>query len=129
MFGNIKIGHTSTLHDNNNFQSLFQATLVLFRQEEYKILDHIYIYHFFFCSVIVVKFYYYNFFSPYNFQSHCMIFSSLFDISIYIYLYMYIFFPNKVFGNVRYDSGKSEISRHNNFVNFISALMLLFRYL
>ena len=33
MFGNIKVDHTSTIHNHNNFQSIFQATLVLFRQE------------------------------------------------------------------------------------------------
>jgi len=31
MFGNIKVDHTSTIHNHNNFQSIFQATLVLFR--------------------------------------------------------------------------------------------------
>jgi len=35
MFGNIKIDHTSTIHNHNNFQSIFQATLVLFRQEDH----------------------------------------------------------------------------------------------
>jgi hypothetical protein len=33
----------------------------------------------------------------------------------------------QVFGNVRHDSGRSEITRHNNFANFFHALMLLFR--
>lgn len=34
MFGNIKVDHASTIHNHNNFQNIFQATLVLFRQEE-----------------------------------------------------------------------------------------------
>ena len=33
MFGNIKVDHSSTIHNHNNFQTIFQATLVLFRQE------------------------------------------------------------------------------------------------
>ena len=34
MFGNIKVDHTSTIHNHNNFQNIFQATLVLFRQDD-----------------------------------------------------------------------------------------------
>ncbi|CAF0900785.1 unnamed protein product [Rotaria sordida] len=41
--------------------------------------------------------------------------------------FIYAIIGMQVFGNVRHDSGKSEISRHNNFANFLYALMLLFR--
>ena len=35
----------------------------------------------------------------------------------------------QMFGNVRQETGRSEINRHNNFANFFYALLLLFRYL
>ncbi|CAM4922480.1 unnamed protein product [Rotaria socialis] len=41
--------------------------------------------------------------------------------------FIYAIIGMQVFGNVRQDSGKSEITRHNNFANFLYALMLLFR--
>ncbi|CAF3829900.1 unnamed protein product [Rotaria sp. Silwood1] len=41
--------------------------------------------------------------------------------------FIYAIIGMQVFGNVRHDSGKSEINRHNNFANFLYALMLLFR--
>lgn len=41
----------------------------------------------------------------------------------------HFFSKPKVFGNVRHDSVKSDIGRHNNFSNFFYALLLLFRYL
>ncbi|UJR27700.1 hypothetical protein I4U23_008977 [Adineta vaga] len=41
--------------------------------------------------------------------------------------FIYAIIGMQVFGNVRHDSAKSEISRHNNFSNFFYALMLLFR--
>ncbi|UJR21745.1 hypothetical protein I4U23_024820 [Adineta vaga] len=41
--------------------------------------------------------------------------------------FIYAIIGMQVFGNVRHDSGKTEITRHNNFANFFSALMLLFR--
>ncbi|CAF1363793.1 unnamed protein product [Adineta ricciae] len=41
--------------------------------------------------------------------------------------FIYAIIGMQVFGNVRHDSGKTEINRHNNFANFFSALMLLFR--
>ena len=40
----------------------------------------------------------------------------------------HFFSKPKVFGNVRHDSVKSDIGRHNNFSNFFYALLLLFRY-
>ena len=55
-------------------------------------------------------------------------------LDVHMSIYAYRFFsshliPTKVFGNVRQDSGNTEINRHNNFANFFYALMLLFRYL
>ncbi|CAF1504754.1 unnamed protein product [Adineta ricciae] len=41
--------------------------------------------------------------------------------------FIYAIIGMQVFGNVRHDSAKSEISRHNNFSNFFYALLLLFR--